>query len=215
MSFQNVLLNFYQILKFKLNFDRKSTIIKYIKNNQPSSILEIGVYKGDFALRMLSQISKQNQATTRYCGIDLFSEMQTKENFQKEISMWPDQKDSVLKKLKDSYPKINIELVQGYSHEHLSKEQRKYDLIFIDGGHSIDTVNSDWILSSSLLTKKGVIFFDDYTTKKSAANSGFGIRHVVTNIDRTQWRIKIYNNADFFKKSWGILVLKIAKVSKI
>lgn len=214
ISFQNVIFNIYQVLRYKLNFDRKSVIVKYIKKNQPSSILEIGVYKGDFALRMLSQISKQNQSTTKYLGIDLFSEMQTRENFQKEISMWPEQKDLVLKKLKNAYPKIDIKLVQGYSSDYLSMEKYKYDLVFIDGGHSFPTVFSDWNLSSSLLSQKGVIFFDDYTTKKGALKSGFGIRQVVRNIDRTQWKIKIFHNADYFKKTWGVLILKIAKVSK-
>lgn len=214
MPFQNVILNIYQVLRYKLNFDRKSVIIKYIKKNQPSSILEIGVYKGDFALRMLSQISRQNQSTTKYLGIDLFSEMQTRENFQKEFSMWPEQKELVLKKLRNSYPKIDIKLVQGYSNDYLSKEKHKYDLIFIDGGHSFSTVFSDWILSSSLLSQEGVIFFDDYTTKIGASKSGFGIRKVVINIDRAQWKIKIYHNADYFKKTWGVLILKIVKVSK-
>jgi predicted O-methyltransferase YrrM len=215
MPFQNMIFNFYQILRYKLNFERMAVIIKYVKKNQPSSILEIGVYKGDFALRMLSQISRQNQSTTKYCGIDLFSEMQTKENFQKEISMWPEQKDLVLKKIKDSYQNIDIELVQCYSSDFLSKEKHKYDLIFIDGGHSFPTVFSDWILSSSLLTQKGVIFFDDYTTKNGASKSSFGIRQVVEGIDRAEWKIKIYHNADYFKKTWGVLALKIAKVSKV
>jgi len=215
MRFQNMIFNFYQILRYKLNYDRKSIIIRYIRKNQPSSILEIGVYKGDFALRMLNQISRKNQSTTYYCGIDLFSEMQTKENFQKEISMWPEQKNLVLNKLRNSYPEINIELFQGYSNEYLSEENRKFDLIFIDGGHSFPTVFSDWILSSSLVTQKGVVFFDDYTTKNGASKSSFGIRQVVRSINKAEWKIRIYHNADYFKKAWGVLALKIAKVSRI
>lgn len=215
MYFQYTIFNFYQILRYKLNFDRKSIIIKYIKKNQPNSILEIGVYKGDFAVRMLSMISRTNQSRTRYCGVDLFSEMQTSENFEKEISMWPEQKNLVLNKLRNSFPEIEIELFQGYSNECLAKEESKFDLIFIDGGHSYHTVLSDWILSSSLLTQKGVVYFDDFTTKKGALKSNFGIRQVVKNINKSEWDIKIYHNADFFRKSWGVLALKIAKVSRI
>ena len=74
------ILNGYQVTRFKLNYDRKSIIIKHIKINQPLNILEIGVHKGGFAIRMLSKLSKSNLANTSYTGVDLFAEMQTKQN---------------------------------------------------------------------------------------------------------------------------------------
>jgi len=69
-------------------------------------------------------------------------------------------------------------------------------------------------LSSKLLNDQGVVFFDDFTSKSGAANSGFGISKVVEEIDAKVWNVKIFNNMDFFKKDWGILALRIVKVNR-
>lgn len=209
------ILNGYQVIRFKFNYDRKSIVIKHIKINQPLHILEIGVHTGGFAIRMLSQLSKSNLAKATYTGVDLFSEMQTSENHKAEISMWPDSRNNVLKKITDSASDTKINLVQSTSFEFLVNDKNKYDLIFIDGGHSYETVKSDWELSSKLLSDQGVIFFDDFTSKNGAVNSGFGISKVVKEIDTNIWNVKIFNNVDFFKKEWGILALKIVKVKRV
>jgi predicted O-methyltransferase YrrM len=208
------ILNGYQVIRFKLNYDRKSIIIKHIKINQPLNILEIGVHKGGFAIRMLNQLSKSNLANTSYTGVDLFAEMQTKQNHKAEISMWPGSRNDVLKKIKNSAPGAKINLVQSTSYEFLVNDKNKYDLIFIDGGHSYETVKSDWELSSKLLNDQGVVFFDDFTSRNGAFNSGFGISTVVEEIDTKVWNVKIFKNMDFFQKEWGILSLKIVKVKR-
>ena len=215
----NFLLHFfeaYQIIRYKFNIDRKSSIIKCIKSRQPRDILEIGVHQGSFAIRMLSQIYPSNLEFTSYTGIDLFSELQTKENHTNEISLWADEKNVVANKLVSKFPKANIHLCQGNSSQMLqSLKGNKYDLIFIDGGHSFNTVESDWNLCQGLLNDNGFLFFDDYTSLKGSLKSGFGIRKVVDGIDKEYWRVKIYNNRDFFKKNWGVLSLRVAKISKL
>lgn len=209
------ILNAYQVIRFKLNYDRKSIIIKHIRDNQPVKILEIGVYTGGFAIRMLSQILKSNRAKTSYTGVDLFAEMQTRENYKAEISMWPDSRNDVLNKIKGEVSGVKISLVQSNSFDFLVNDVNKYDLIFIDGGHSYNTVKADYEMSCKLLNDQGVIFFDDYTTRNGAQNSGFGISKVIEEIDTNIWNVEIFNNADFFKKKWGVLALKIVKVSKV
>lgn len=208
-------LNIYQVIRFKINRDRKSVIIKYVKKNQPIKILEIGVHTGGFAIRMLSQLSKNSLVKASYTGIDLFAELQTINNHTAEISMWPDSKKNVLKNIRNAVPNAKINLIQTNSYDYLIKDNNKYDLIFIDGGHSYKTVKSDWELSSKLLNNNGVIFFDDFTSKNGASKSGFGIRKVIEEIDKSTWKIKIFNNPDFFQKNWGILALKIVKVNRI
>lgn len=208
-------LNIYQVARFKINYDRKSIIVKHVKKNQPSKILEIGVHTGGFATRMLSQLTKNNLANTFYTGIDLFAEMQTPQNHAVEISMWPGSKINVLKNIKKAAPNANINLIQSSSHDYLIKDNNKYDLIFIDGGHSYKTVKADWELSSKLLNDEGVIFFDDFTSENGALKSGFGIRKVIEEIDITVWKVKVFSNTDLFKKNWGILALKIVRVNRI
>jgi predicted O-methyltransferase YrrM len=128
--------------------------------------------------------------------------------------MWPGSRNDVLKRIKNSAPGTKVNLVQSTSYEFLVNNKNKYDLIFIDGGHSYKTVKSDWELSSKLLSDQGVIFFDDFTSRNGAINSGFGISTVVEEIDTKVWNVKIFKNMDFFQKEWGILSLKIVKVKR-
>lgn len=205
----------FQIIKYKFNLDRKSSVIRYVKGHQPKSILEIGVHNGDFAARMLKNISIKNQPSTAYFGIDLFSEMQTSEIHFSEVSLWPDKFVNVQNKLENSFPKAKINLLQGFSVDMLKTlKGMKFDLIFIDGGHSKQTVESDWNLSKNLLGTNGAVFFDDYTSKIGALKSGFGIKSVVDQIDNNLWVVKIYTNKDFFIKKWGVLSLRIAKITR-
>ena len=118
-------LNAYQIIRFKLNYDRKSIIIKHIRHNQPVKILEIGVHAGGFAIRMLSQILESNLVKTSYTGVDLFAEMQTRENHKTEISMWPDSRNDVLKKIKNEFSDAKINLVQSKSSDFLVNDLNK------------------------------------------------------------------------------------------
>jgi predicted O-methyltransferase YrrM len=128
--------------------------------------------------------------------------------------MWPGSRNDVLKRIENSAPGAKVNLVQSTSYEFLFNDKNKYDLIFIDGGHSYKTVKSDWELSSKLLSDQGVVFFDDFTSRNGAINSGFGISTVVEEIDTKVWNVKIFKNMDFFQKEWGILSLKIVKVKR-
>jgi predicted O-methyltransferase YrrM len=204
-----------QILKYKLKVDRKSFVIRHIKNKQPLKILEIGVHSGDFAIRMLSSISYKNLKNLNYVGIDLFAEMQNIDNYKQEISLWAKSEKYVFSKIKSKFPMVQVQLHRGYSSKVLLRLEEQFDLIFIDGGHSYATVKSDWEVSSQFLLREGgVIFFDDYCSLTQSSKSGFGIKQVVDSIDRDKWRVKIVKAPDFFLKEWGLLVLSVVKVSK-
>ena len=65
----------------------------------------------------------------------------------------------------------------------------KMDLVFIDGGHSQETVASDWMNVQDLLHATSVVF-DDYPN--------FGIGLVVDAIDREHWDVRIMQIEDVF-----------------
>ena len=206
-------LNFFQIFKYKLRIDRKSHMIRDVKRIQPKKILEIGVHTGDFALRLLDSISTANNEGVHYVGVDLFSEMQDLDNYSKEVSLWAESENFVYEKIKQKFPSVHVQLYTGYSSKILFSLKEKFDIIFIDGGHSFETVKNDWEVSSqSLLKKGGVIYFDDYCNSKQSLKSGFGIKKVVDNIDTDKWSVEFMKISDYFSKDWGILSLKIVKV---
>ena len=204
----------FQTLKNVFNFDRKRPIIKYIRLRQPQRILEIGVFNGVFSERMLTEAVKKN-SKIQYTGVDLFSELQTKENYIQEVSLWADSKVNLEKKLTSGFPQADISLLQGLSSEVLPELiGKEFDLIFIDGGHSESTVKSDWEDSQHLLAEGGMIFFDDYTNRTGVEKAGYGIRAVVDTIDDKRYRVQKFRNFDIFLHSYGLLLTRVVGVSR-
>ena len=204
-----------QILKFKLHIDRKSQILRHLRNYQPINLLEIGVHKGEFAKRMLSQIDNERHHEISYTGIDLFASLHTKAINIKEGSLWPDSKKDVYKKLSETYPRVKVNLMEGFSEKCLKKiRNKKFDFIFIDGGHSYKTVYSDWMRCKELIAPNGFIFFDDFINESAIKHTRFGINKVINGIDSKFWNIETLPRKDCFKKKWGILKIQIIKVSK-
>ena len=64
-----------QRLKYKINLDRKNYILKHIRRNKPKTILEIGVFNGAFAKRMLLNATKSLNENISYIGVDLFEDL--------------------------------------------------------------------------------------------------------------------------------------------
>ena len=144
--------------------------IEYIK---PKSICEIGCYKGKTSLA-LCRYALEFTDTLHFAGYDLF-ELATRENditekngkghgnFQKtekamikiERDCDPDNK----KFYKYKNKKFTYELHKGYTQDTL--EARTYDFVFIDGGHSYETVKHDY----EKVKGSKLIFFDDYNLK--------------------------------------------------
>jgi predicted O-methyltransferase YrrM len=206
------LLTLIQRVKYKLNLDRKNYILKYIRKNKPKTILEIGVFNGAFAKRMLLNATNSGNESISYTGVDLFEDLSS-EVHKKEISLWASKKDLVHKDL-SKIKNTKISLLKGYSSDLLPllEGKMKFDLILIDGGHSYKTVKSDFNFTKKLVNTNGAIFFDDYVNKQGVIKEGYGINKVVDNINRGDYSVKISLNRDVFPKSYGLLSIRIVKV---
>ena len=88
----------------------------------------------------------------------------------------------------------------------------KFDLILIDGGHSYETVKTDFYFARNLVSSNGAIFFDDYVNKQGVINDGYGVNKFVDGINRANYSVKISKNRDIFPKSYGLLITRIVKV---
>ena len=208
-----LIINFVQKLRFKSGLDRKRFILKHIRTNACVNILEIGVFNGNFAYRMLKAAKAQSpNFQISYVGVDLFEANYSKEIAISEVSLTPKSKLYVEEYLK--IPNVNVRLVEGYSSSVLPNldTNNKFDLIVIDGGHSYSTVKEDFENSLNLLAENGTIFFDDYTNNRGVVHGQFGINQVVNAIDQSKFKISVSLNRDFFWKPYGLLVLKMVKV---
>ncbi len=192
---------------------RYDQIFTEIKRLKPKNIMEIGVWSGERARRMIEIASRYNKPTTiNYFGFDFFERMDS-ETFQKEVSKQPPPQEVVQSKLLKTGASIN--LIKGDTTQTLRNEQGKHpsmDIIFIDGGHSLETVESDWQNAKTFMHKGSVLIFDDYWTNRIDA----GAKRTVDAIDRNEFSVEIMPVVDSFDNtSFGRLVIQLAKVTKL
>lgn len=163
--------------------DRYAQLLDIIDEIKPQSILEIGVWSGARAVQMIQEAAKFRPIESiDYVGFDLF-EQQTGEYNRLEGSKdaWP--KSVVERRLKATGAKF--ELVQGNTRDTLAGfGWRHYDFMFIDGGHSEETIKSDW---NNVCTLQAVFVFDDYYFGPHPA--GMGCNAIIDNLSN-QWIVE-------------------------
>jgi len=126
----------------------ESKIYNLLKlSENKSKICEIGVNAGHSLLLMVSA-----NPEAEYLIFDLGGHVYTRPCVQY---------------IKNAYPSTKITEVYGDSNITLKKyiesnELHTFDLIHIDGGHETATVENDFTFTQELLTKDGVVVFDDY-----------------------------------------------------
>ena len=87
----------------------------------------------------------------------------------------------------------SINILKGYSDQILQQiNLRKIDFVFLDGGHSYDTVKMDLQILISKLDKNGVIVCDDYNM------SHYGVKRAVDEIS-TNHHFEIYGRFALLK----------------
>ena len=175
--------------------------------------MEIGTWTGDRALTMIKLAKRYHGASKiDYYGFDLFGQMTT-EVFFEEKSKWPPTQQEVYDKLLATG--ANVHLFQGDTIKVLPEvleKLPKMDFVFIDGGHSLETIANDWYWVSQLMHNKTVVIFDDYWPDRTDA----GCKVTVDGINRQNYLVSILPIVDKFKKtSFGEpLTIKLAKVTR-
>lgn len=190
---------------------RYDQIFKLVKQSKPSNIMEIGVWTGERAKKMIKIASEYKKTSQiNYFGFDLF-EVMDEDKFKKEISKQPPKMEEVKSKLEKTGVRINF--YKGDTTEVLPKVWEslpKMDFVFIDGGHSIETIDNDWRYVSKLMHKGSVVIFDDYWTNRIDA----GAKTTVDRIDRNIYDVEILPVIDSFKETqFGPLTIRLAKVT--
>lgn len=141
-----------------INKGRYKQIVELIAKVKPKTILEIGTWNGYRAMEMAREALKHNERVTYY-GYDLF-EMATPDTDSEEMNVKPHYtKDNVarfLEEFKRANPGFDYVLTAGNTRETLPKIA--VDFAFIDGGHSVETIQSDF----NQVKGSKVILFDDY-----------------------------------------------------
>jgi len=183
-------------------------LFRSIREIKPKCILELGTWNGTRAVQMILEARKFNSAEEiAYYGFDLFEEM-TERILQEETSKWPPSFREVEERLLKTGVKIS--LYKGDTRESLPRmisQLPKMDFIFVDGGHSVETISSDWLCVQQLMHRNTTVIFDDYWNRDDA-----GAKPVLENIDKERFHVDILPVQDRFEKESGILKIKFARV---
>lgn len=137
---------------------RYAQINPLIAKVKPKTIVEIGTWNGYRAIEMAKEALKHQDKVTYY-GFDLFeqandqtdeAEKNVKPHYTKELV------SKFLERFKSEHPGFDYVLTAGNTRETL--KPMCVDFAFIDGGHSIETIEGDY----EALKDSKVILFDDY-----------------------------------------------------
>ena len=158
--------------------------IELIKEKKPKIFLEIGVFTGVTARNICELLCLINNNDFFYYGIDLFEDYQeaiSKEFIPKFLSENQNfsnplkslvynfllrEKLNSLKSVSKFLLKFkkNIKLIKGNSLEILPNiDLKMFDMIFVDGGHSYETVKSELAYILKNIKNNCLVVCDDYT----------------------------------------------------
>lgn len=142
---------------------RYTQLLDIIDREKPKQICEIGTWNGNNAVRMLQQAAKYHpMKRLQYQGFDLF-DSQTGEDYVRELSKIAPPKSVVERRLLATG--ANVKLIEGDTYDTLNTNIAFHkDFVFVDGGHSEETIKHDGNTALDLITynKDVVIVFDDY-----------------------------------------------------
>lgn len=181
---------------------RYDNLVREIGRIRPQRILEVGTCKGQRAEMMIEAAAKFG--AVEYFGFDLF-EAPPEAEFSARTQPWPIER--VRERLEGRGAQVT--LVKGDTRETLPGcGITGVDMVFLDGGHSDETVASDFAAVLHCIRPGASIMCDDYWNYPG----GGGCNALVDRLDREKFEVELLEPADEFSKPYGKLRTQIVKV---
>ena len=135
---------------------RYMQLLAAVRQAQPKAILAVGTWNGAQALNML-RLAPEG---CKYYGFDLFEDAST-ETDREEMNVKP---HYYMEKVYDRLQGYDVLLTKGNTRETLATFNEPVDFVWLDGGHSVETVRSDFENVRRVATPGAYILLDDYYT---------------------------------------------------
>ncbi|MGI0014018.1 MAG: class I SAM-dependent methyltransferase [Nitrososphaera sp.] len=204
----------YRLLLLQTGSKRYANIFRIIYRNRYRRIVEIGTWNGVHAAQMIQTAAVHHLVKDiSYFGFDLFEDL-TDDELRREFSKRPASYKDVRRRLE--LTGANIHLYKGNTKVTLPQAIEHIgwaDLIFIDGGHSIETITSDWNAVKTIMERNTTVIFDDYYSNKEPEVLGVGCQALIEELDRQLYEVEIVQPTDAFVKEWGILRVNMVYVT--
>tara|TARA_B100000780_G_C21074379_1_gene432473 strand:+ start:658 stop:1287 length:630 start_codon:yes stop_codon:yes gene_type:complete len=191
---------------FKKDVASANILLKEIEKHKPKTFLEVGVFQGVTSKNVCKKLYEINKKNFSFYGIDVFEDTDT--NFDnREMTSKHNRLSNPLKHLifniilkKNLYSiesiyeflkkfKNNVHLYKGLSDTELLRiDMSKIDMVFLDGGHSYETVKNDLSIILRGIKKNKIIICDDYD------QASYGVKKAVDELTDEVFKIKKLNN---------------------
>jgi predicted O-methyltransferase YrrM len=160
---------------------------KLLDEVQPTSIAEIGVHKGITASQMCEYVLLTTNNNLTYTGYDAFDLVSQEQQIIEVNGKGPANLNAahrhIGKMVKRYLDRFTYELKIGWTTDTLTSPVL-FDFIYIDGGHSYESVSHDW----SMVKKSKMIVFDDYGMP--------GVNKLMREIENSGTKIEYIENTD-------------------
>lgn len=181
-----------------MRYDQLTPLLQDIK---PATIIEVGTWDGTRAIQMMNAARGMV-----YFGFDLFEDG-TPDNDAAELNV---KRRTNTSQVSATLQYIPHKLYRGYSADTLGAFGAQYgfgrvDFAYIDGGHAVETIATDWEWCRRLVKPGGVVVFDDYYTGCEDSDlDKFGCNRVVEKLDH-----KILPVSDGTKMGWSVQMVMV------
>ena len=196
---------YYRKSSFKKDIESANILLQQIEAYKPKNFLEVGVFQGVTSRNICEKLNKVHEGKFSFHGIDIFEDTNNATD-NKEMTIKHNKLSNPLKHLifniilrKNLYSidsiykflnkfKDNVHLYKGFSNTELLKiDLTTIDMIFLDGGHSYETVSGDLSLILKETKKGKVIICDDYD------QTNYGVKKAVDELKNQVSEIKELN----------------------
>jgi predicted O-methyltransferase YrrM len=205
---------FYLWIKYSLSkYSRYKYLYQIIADIKPKKILEIGIYNGKRTKEIINVAQVYNKKIDYY-GFDLFEDI-NKVKINNELSKKPKSVKEINNLIKSNFNNVNLSLIKGDTKITLKKflkKKIKIDFVFIDGGHSLSTIRSDWQNIKQLIHNKSVIVFDDYYHDKEIIKK-FGCNKIINDLDKS-FSFQVLPSSDYISEFNKYFKNSLVKVTK-
>jgi hypothetical protein len=205
----------YRHLLFTTQPRRYVNLFRTIYEGRCQRLVEIGTWNGVHAEQMITvAAARADVPAVRYVGFDLFEDL-TEEQFRQEFSKRPPSYDEVLRRLQATG--ADIRLVRGNTRVTLPQFSGllgEADFVFIDGGHSIETITSDLNAVINAVRPATPVILDDYYVDPGPKLDGLGCQSIVDALDRARYDVTVLDPIDLIEREDGLLKVRMALVQR-
>ena len=190
---------------FKKDINSANILLKQIELYKPKNFLEVGVFQGVTSRNICEKLNIIHGGHFSFYGIDIFEDSSSSVD-NKEMTVKHNKISNPFKHLlfniilkKDLFSidsiykflnkfKNKVFLYKGFSNTELLKiDLSLIDMIFLDGGHSYETVSTDLSIILKKIKKGKIIICDDYD------QITYGVKKAVDELNGKVSEIKLLN----------------------